>query len=273
MRTAGALSALLLVVFACVVLARTVSGGAPGQLAGPPLPSCTPQTMAEGELCQTETTTPSPDASGTPTATPDGSVTGTPTEAVTVTSTPTPDGSVTGTPTETPTATETGTPTPTETVTPTPTETLTPTASPTPTATPRPVVGDVDCNRRVTPIDAALILQYDAGFLDSLDCPATGDINGDGRSNSIDASFVLQYSAELINELPPVREFVGTVVLVIGREVDCLALRTGGDTWILWDSTGLEVGDRVRVTGFIDPFAAFCGFTPILHNTSMEHLN
>ena len=130
------------------------------------------------------------------------------------------------------------------------------------TPTPVGLTGDVDCNDTVNTIDAALVLQYDAGFLASLVCQQIGDINGDGRVNSIDASFILQYAAGLIDQLPPERAFVGTVVTVHGRETDCLALDTGQDRWVLWDPTGLSVGERVRVMGFIDRFAAFCGVTP-----------
>jgi hypothetical protein len=54
----------------------------------------------------------------------------------------------------------------------------------------------------VTSIDAALILQLDAGLLQSLPCEASGDVNGDGLLNSIDAALILQYVAGLLPSLP-----------------------------------------------------------------------
>jgi hypothetical protein len=127
----------------------------------------------------------------------------------------------------------------------------------------------VDCDFDVTAIDAALVLQFGGGLLPRLDCPITGDINGDTRVNSIDAAFILQYTAGLISDLPPTRVLVGTIILVEGQEAFCLAVRTASETWVLWDGTGLSAGDRVRVTGFVDPFAAFCGITPLFHNTDV----
>ncbi len=265
-------AALLLAIGAALITGRAVSGG--GSEAGiAPLPTCSLPTVVQGIGCPTPCVlgaglacdlTPSP--------------TTTPSDSSTPTTTSTPDGSPTATPSITPTPSLEATPSPTEvppTETPTPTETPSPTAtpSPTPTPTPAPVLGDVDCDDSIDTIDAALLLQHGAGLLDSLDCPLNGDINGDGATNSIDASFVLQYAAGLIDQLPPERTFVGTVVLVLGREVDCLALETGAETWILLDPADLSVGDRVRVRGFIDPFVAFCGFTPVLRNTSIEHLD
>ena len=93
-----------------------------------------------------------------------------------------------------------GAPTPTPTATSTPTVTLAPTRTSTPTATPSPtpgVPGDVNCDGSVSSIDAALILQLDAGLLGSLPCAQNADLNGDGETNSIDASLVLQRVAGL----------------------------------------------------------------------------
>ena len=57
---------------------------------------------------------------------------------------------------------------------PSPTRTRTATSTPSPTRTRTPTLaqltGDVDCNRRVDSIDAALILQYVAGLLQRLPC-------------------------------------------------------------------------------------------------------
>lgn len=79
--------------------------------------------------------------------------------------------------------------------TPTVTRTFTPTPGP---RTPTPTggsEGDVDCNGRVTAVDAALILQLDAGIIRALRCPENGDVSDDGSTNSIDALFILQFVA------------------------------------------------------------------------------
>jgi CSLREA domain-containing protein len=69
-------------------------------------------------------------------------------------------------------------------------------------ATPAVLRGDVDCNRIVNSIDAALILQYSAGLLGSLRCAENADTNHDARVNSIDSALILQYVAGLIHGLP-----------------------------------------------------------------------
>ena len=81
---------------------------------------------------------------------------------------------------------------------PQPTPTATPPVPATPTPTPPTRPGDVDCGGSVNPIDAALMLQLNAGLLQSLRCPQNGDVNGDGRTNSLDAALVLQFAAGLI---------------------------------------------------------------------------
>ena len=95
---------------------------------------------------------------------------------------------LTGTPTSTPTRTPMPSPTPTRTNTPMPTRTPTPAGRP----------GDVNCDNNVTAIDAALVLQFDAGLLRSLRCPQNGDLSRDGRINSLDAALILQRVAGLI---------------------------------------------------------------------------
>jgi hypothetical protein len=62
--------------------------------------------------------------------------------------------------------------------------------------------GDVNCDRRVNSIDAALILQYDAGLTDSFACPAA-DISGDGAVNASDAALILKLEAGLIDRAIP----------------------------------------------------------------------
>lgn len=66
----------------------------------------------------------------------------------------------------------------------------------------KPMPGDVNCNGNVNSIDAALVLQYVAGLLDSLPCDQNADVNEDGSVNSIDAALILQFVAGLIGGLP-----------------------------------------------------------------------
>ena len=75
------------------------------------------------------------------------------------------------------------------------------TATPTPTPGPHTAIGDVDCDGVVDAIDAALVLQFEAGLLGELGCAAAGDVNGDGEVNSIDAALVLQFHAGLLGSL------------------------------------------------------------------------
>ncbi len=50
-------------------------------------------------------------------------------------------------------------------------------------------------------IDAAVILQYVAGLVQSLGCLNLADVNHSGGVDSIDATLVLQYVAGLIDHL------------------------------------------------------------------------
>jgi hypothetical protein len=115
----------------------------------------------------------------------------------------------TNTPTRTPTKTNTpviSTPTPPATSTNTPTRTRTPlsVSTSTPTRTPTPpagLLGDVNCDGQVNPIDAALILQLVAALIDSVRCPQSVDVNHDGAIDPVDAALILQRSAGLIPSL------------------------------------------------------------------------
>jgi hypothetical protein len=71
------------------------------------------------------------------------------------------------------------------------------------TALPQPLIGDASCDGEVDAIDAALILQLNAGLIGTLPCEMDADVNGDGAVNAIDAALVLQYAAGLIDTLPP----------------------------------------------------------------------
>jgi hypothetical protein len=54
----------------------------------------------------------------------------------------------------------------------------------------------------VNAIDAAYVLQYQAGLISSLPCQVKADVDQDGRITSIDAALILQYGAGLIHRLP-----------------------------------------------------------------------
>jgi hypothetical protein len=58
--------------------------------------------------------------------------------------------------------------------------------------------GDANCDGGVTAVDAALVLQYDAGLIDSLPCEDNADVNNDGVINAIDAALILQLVAGLL---------------------------------------------------------------------------
>jgi hypothetical protein len=78
---------------------------------------------------------------------------------------------------------------------------VTVTGTPCATPTPEVTLGDVNCDGEVTAIDAALILQLNAGLIDELNCEAAGDVNGDGDITAVDAAIILQFVAGIIDEL------------------------------------------------------------------------
>lgn len=61
-----------------------------------------------------------------------------------------------------------------------------------------PLLGDADCSGHVDSRDALLVLQFEAGLLDSLPCQDLADVNRDGRVDSIDAGLIKQIDAGLI---------------------------------------------------------------------------
>ena len=63
------------------------------------------------------------------------------------------------------------------------------------------VAGDANCDGVANSLDAAIVLQYAAGLVDSLPCLALADVNGDGRVDAIDAALILQYDAGLLDML------------------------------------------------------------------------
>ena len=67
---------------------------------------------------------------------------------------------------------------------------------PFPTAT-----GDVDCSRAVNAIDAAVLLQFHSALTAWLPCAEAADVDGDGVAGSSDAQLVLQFEAGLIESL------------------------------------------------------------------------
>ncbi len=70
-------------------------------------------------------------------------------------------------------------------------------ASPASSITPPIPEGDANCDGLTNSIDAAVILQADAGLIDAVPCAGGVDLNFDGVINSLDAAIVLQITAGL----------------------------------------------------------------------------
>ncbi len=66
--------------------------------------------------------------------------------------------------------------------------------------------GDVNADGKVTPLDASLVLQYNAQLIKELNSVEAADVNGDGKVTPLDASLILQYNAQLIKEWPAEKE-------------------------------------------------------------------
>ncbi len=62
--------------------------------------------------------------------------------------------------------------------------------------------GDVNGDNKVSPLDASLVLQYNAKLIKELAFVEAADVNGDGKITPLDASLILQYNAKLILEFP-----------------------------------------------------------------------
>ncbi len=56
--------------------------------------------------------------------------------------------------------------------------------------------------RSINAIDAAIILQFNAGHIESVPCPKNADVNEDGRIDATDALIIIQFTAKFIFHLP-----------------------------------------------------------------------
>lgn len=65
-----------------------------------------------------------------------------------------------------------------------------------------PLVGDADCSGGVDSRDAFAVLSLDVGYRElSTVCTTNADVNGDGRITPVDALLILQYDAGIIDGL------------------------------------------------------------------------
>ncbi len=64
-----------------------------------------------------------------------------------------------------------------------------------------PLLGDANCNGTVNAIDAAIVLQINAGLVGAPSCAENADVNNNGSIDSIDAALILQSIAGLIGPL------------------------------------------------------------------------
>ena len=61
--------------------------------------------------------------------------------------------------------------------------------------------GDANCDSSINGTDAALVLQLDAGLIDSVACPESADVNSDGVIDGLDAALILQMDAGLLDRM------------------------------------------------------------------------
>ena len=134
--------------------------------------------------------------------------------------------------------------------------------------------GDVNCDAETDSMDAELILQFEAGLVNTLACRLQADTDADDNIDSIDAALILQYDAQLVDRLPPLRRFTGTVILARGVEDDCIALQTEQGRFVPFgELKEISVGQRVEIWGFIEPKSfTICGAGPVILVVSVQKL-
>jgi hypothetical protein len=64
-----------------------------------------------------------------------------------------------------------------------------------------PPPGDAGCDAHTSSIDALLVLQFDAGLVNALECAKVADVLQDGAVDSRDAALILQFNASLVDQL------------------------------------------------------------------------
>jgi hypothetical protein len=120
---------------------------------------------------------------------------------------------------------------------------------------PAPQTGDADCSGTITSIDAALVLQFDAGLIDILTftCLLVADVNEDGTTNALDATLILQFAAGLIPAFVGVTEStsgiegmvtIGPICPVMQKGIPCPDLPFSAKI-VIEDNTGAEVASVV----------------------------
>ena len=86
-----------------------------------------------------------------------------------------------------------------------------------------PGSGDADCSGVTDSEDALLVLQYDAGLLESgVLCPKAADTNANFLIGAGDAALILEFTAGLLMSLPPLPQPV--IDLVLDAAADALAV-------------------------------------------------
>jgi hypothetical protein len=63
--------------------------------------------------------------------------------------------------------------------------------------------GDANCDGVVNALDAAAVLQYGAGLVNTLPCLPNANASVSGAIDGLDALLILQYAAGLVASLPP----------------------------------------------------------------------